>query len=47
MNQADEKPRKPIPVSVVTYRIQKPDAKEIKRMLGMDLIEAARRSKPR
>lgn len=43
----EDKPRQPIPVSVVTYRVQQPDQKEIKRILGRDLIEAARRGKSR
>lgn len=47
MKPDSEKPRKPIPVSVVTYRVQQPDSKEIKRLLGRDLEDAARRNKPR
>jgi hypothetical protein len=47
MNPNPDKPRKPIPVSVVTYRVQQPDSKELKRMLGRDLEDAARRNKSR
>lgn len=47
MTSDTDKPRKPIPVSVVTYRVQKPDEKEIRRLLGRDLEDAARRNKGR
>lgn len=45
MKPEDEKPRKPIPVSVVTYKVRRPDSKEIKRILGRDLVEAEKKGK--
>lgn len=47
MDTKPDKPRAPIPVTVVTYRVKQIDSKEAKRMLGRDLEEAARRGKAR
>ncbi len=47
MTPDPKKPREPIPVAVVTYRVLQPDKKELKRMLGRELEEAARRGKGR
>lgn len=47
MENKEDKPRKPIPVSVVTYRVRKIDPKEVKRILGRDLEEALQRGKSR
>jgi len=40
MDTEIKKERKPVQVSVVTYRVHKPTNEEIRRLLGHDLIKA-------
>ena len=47
MTPEPEKTRKPIPVTVVIYRVKQVDQKEIRRILGRDLVEAERSGKLR
>ena len=47
MTPEPDKTRKPIPVTVVTYRVKNVDRKELRRILGRDLVEAERAGKLR
>jgi hypothetical protein len=36
---------RPVPLTVIKYRLKMPDSKEINRLLGRDLVDALRKQK--